>query len=144
CSIKVVIAILFLLIPQLVAAHFVNVKHTMTNIRCGPGLYYPVKLIILKRDIPLEVISNFEDWYEICDFEGNIGWIHRSLVNNRRYALIKADGYGYTKPGKNSKKVLKIDRGVSIYIKKCKQDFCHASVKNLTFWIEKNQLWGIE
>ncbi|MGL9731234.1 MAG: hypothetical protein ACR5KX_00045 [Wolbachia sp.] len=41
------------------------------------------------------MIEEFENWKKVCDIKEDCGWIKSNLLNNRCYAMIKEDTYGY-------------------------------------------------
>jgi SH3-like domain-containing protein len=61
------------------AAERFTVIGKLVNIRSGPGTKYDV-LWQAEMYYPIDVIEESGDWYKFKDFEGDIGWIHKSLV----------------------------------------------------------------
>ena len=59
---------------------FVSLKSDDANIRVGPSVNYPIKLKYVFQNLPLEIIDEFDVWRKSKDHEGNIGWIHKSLI----------------------------------------------------------------
>ena len=56
------------------------VNSETANIRSGPGTEYDV-LWQIERYHPVLVIEKKGNWYKFKDFEGDIGWIHSSLLD---------------------------------------------------------------
>ena len=67
---------------------FVSLKSNDVNIRVGPSINYPIKLKYVYQNLPLEIIDEFDVWRKSRDHEGNIGWVHKSLIKGERHILI--------------------------------------------------------
>jgi SH3-like domain-containing protein len=52
---------------------------TLANIRSGPGTNHEV-LYEAEKFYPVVILNKTGNWYQIEDYEGDIGWIHKSLV----------------------------------------------------------------
>ena len=66
---------------------FVSLKSNDANIRVGPSINYPIKLKYIFENLPLEIIDEFDVWRKSRDQEGNIGWVHKSLIKGDRYII---------------------------------------------------------
>ena len=69
------------------AAAMVMVKEK-ANIRKGPGLKFKVLWTAYKY-YPLEVIGKRGRWLKVRDFEGDIGWVARSIVAESPAVVVK-------------------------------------------------------
>ena len=67
---------------------FVSLKSDDANIRVGPSVNYPIKLKYVFQNLPLEIIDEFDVWRKSRDHEGNIGWVHKSLIKGDRSILV--------------------------------------------------------
>lgn len=68
------------------------VKATKANIRSGPGTDYEA-IWQVYRFMPFEKVgtSLSGDWYAVRDMDGDIGWIHKTLVTNKyRCGVVKS------------------------------------------------------
>ena len=57
-----------------------TVVGTIANIRSGPGTNHEI-LCQAEKYYPLNLVKRSGNWYKVEDFEGDVGWIHKSLVN---------------------------------------------------------------
>jgi SH3-like domain-containing protein len=48
--------------------------------RKGPGKDYPAVLVYHARGLPVQVVDETTDWRRICDPQGGLYWVHRSMV----------------------------------------------------------------
>ena len=51
----------------------------IANIRSGPGDHFAI-IWNAEKYYPLEIVEVSGAWYRFTDFEGDEGWIHKSLV----------------------------------------------------------------
>ena len=63
------------------AQSMVSVKGSTVNMRSGPGTH-TVVLWALDQGYPLQVIQRKDGWLQVKDFEGDTGWVARSLMGN--------------------------------------------------------------
>ena len=50
----------------------------------GPGLDYRILWIYGPAGVPVQVIAETREWRKICDPDGAVAWVHRSVVSSRR------------------------------------------------------------
>jgi SH3-like domain-containing protein len=62
---------------------FVSLKSNEVNLRVGPSTNYPIELTYITKNLPVEVIDEFDAWRKIKDHQKTIGWLHKSF-NSRR------------------------------------------------------------
>ena len=71
-----------------VAAERVAVSVDKANIRAKPETSSDT-LWQVEKYYPLQVIEKKGGWYRVKDFEGDGGWIHRSLVDDTPSVIVK-------------------------------------------------------
>ena len=107
----------FLLVSIALGANPVNAQRLsvdadIANIRAGPGTDDPVIWQVEKYH-PLEVLQQQGDWYLFKDFEGDRGWIHRSLLADTRTVIVIKDQCNVRSgPGTDTPIHFTVDRGV--------------------------------
>src|SRR5690606_30718590 len=68
---------------------FVTLATDEVNLRTGPGLRYPVKLVIKRSGLPVEIIREFDIWRQVRDVDGEEGWVHKSMLSGRRSVIVR-------------------------------------------------------
>ena len=154
--IKIIILILFLFISLNNYAktgsvtgfelpRFVSLKSNDVNLRVGPSVNYPIKLKYIQKNLPIEIIDEFDVWRKIQDHENNIGWIHKSLIKGERFILTVNNNENvkniYNRP--NGKLVGLIRSNNIINLKNCLIDWCYISHIEISGWISKDYIWGV-
>ncbi len=125
---------------------YVSLKSNDANIRVGPSKNYPIEIKYIKKNYPLKVLEEYEEWRKVEDFKKNIGWIHKSLISGTRTGIVLS----------NDNKTIKllntldgdiigeIGKGNIVFLEKCKTDWCFISSGNYKGWIDKKYIWGIK
>ena len=125
---------------------FVTLRADEANLRTGPGVQYPVEWVYQRKEIPLEVIAEFETWRKVRDWQGAQGWMHQSMLESKRTAVIT----GLTrslraKMDANSAVVAEIDVDVVGRIVECPQGagWCRLSFGNHDGWLRRAEIGGV-
>ena len=125
---------------------FVSLKTEPVYMRRGPGIRYPILWVFQKRALPLEILREFNTWREVRDLEGDIGWIHQSMLSGIRTGIVKSNLIPLHK-GSNIKSEIigKLEKGIVLSLETCpeKISFCYVKVKNIKGWVNKDGLWGL-
>ena len=151
--------IIFLILTNVISLHaqtlgtetgfklprYVSLKSNDSNLRVGPSVNYPIKLKYVIANIPIEIIDEYKDWRKINDYEGKEGWLHKSLLQGYRFALISAPYQEsvqvYHKP--KGDVIGKIGNKNIVKINKCLKNWCLIKYKQYKGWVNKINLWGI-
>ena len=124
---------------------FVSLRSNKVFVRTGPALRYPIKWVFVRKNMPIEIIQEFDTWRKIRDVAGEEGWIHQSLLSGRRTAIVMPeDGVMMLKKAElQTTPVAKLERGVVFHLKECKGSWCFGEAGSFNGWIEKKSLWGV-
>ena len=124
---------------------FVSLKSNDVNLRIGSSTNYPIILKYTIKALPVEVIDEYQVWRKINDIEGNQGWIHKTLIQGDRYAIINQEYNSsvqiYSKPKGN--KIGKIGKFNIVKINTCLLKWCQINYKQFKGWVNKENLWGV-
>ena len=124
---------------------FVSLKSENSNLRIGPSINYPIKLNYVIANIPIEVVDEYKDWRKINDYEGNIGWLHKSLIKGDRFAIVSTpyqeSAQVFNKP--KGETIGKIGKKNILKINRCLKDWCQIKYDHHKGWVNKLNLWGV-
>ena len=122
---------------------YVSLKSNDVNLRVGPSINYPIKLKYIKKNLPIEVVDEYNVWRKVKDHENNIGWIHKSLIKGDRFILTNNKNVKniYNRP--NGKLVGVIKSNNIINLENCLVDWCYISHVEISGWISKDYVWGV-
>ena len=125
------------------AEYYMTLRNDKVNLRQGPSLQHPVKLIYNKKYLPVLVTDKSYNFRKILDHENNSGWIHISQLSKKKAALNTSNGSMiFKRPSKFSKPVATADKGRLFLIKKCKKSWCRVKTGKFTGWVQKQYLKG--
>jgi SH3-like domain-containing protein len=124
---------------------FVSIKSDEVNARKGPGVNYEIVNVYEYKWLPVEIIGEYDTWKKIKDPDGDEGWIHTSILSNKRHVYIKAKSAKQMhKSDSNSSRIIaNLMPGLICQLKKCKGIWCKVSCKGKTGWTKREFLWGI-
>ena len=122
--------------------YFLSLKYNKVNVRYGPGLDYPIKFIYLKKNFPLKIIDEKENFRKIIDYKNNGGWVHRSQLKKGNSLIVLEEKILFNNFTKYSKPVAVIKSGRMLIIKKKENKWFKVVTANYTGWIDNENLWG--
>jgi SH3-like domain-containing protein len=87
---RLFVAVMVLLLAAAEArAEEVMINNKDAKVRNGPGTTYTV-LWKPRLYTPMEVLAKHADWYAVRDVEGDVGWVHDSVVSKDAAAIVTA------------------------------------------------------
>lgn len=124
---------------------FVSLKSGEVNVRTGPGTRYPIQWVYRREGWPVEIVEEFDQWRKIRDIEGSAGWVHKTMLDGRRNALIrgKEERILRSEPEESSRPVLKAKPMVLVRVVECGAQWCRVQAQSRKAWLRKTYLWGI-
>lgn len=125
---------------------FVSLRQGRANLRSGPGTRYPIDWIFQRRDLPVEVIAEFEIWRKIRDWQGTEGWVHETFLSSKRTIVVIGERRRLrADPDPKSPAVALLDPDVIARLITCPhaQDFCKVEVQNYQGWLKRSEFWGV-
>ncbi len=122
---------------------FMSLKNKKVNVRYGPGLDYPIKFVFNKKNYPVEIIDEKENFRKILDFKKNSGWIHRSQLKKSRSFITLDTVILFSDSTKFSRPIAKIESGRLLIKKKCNLNWCRVETGEYKGWVLKENLWGL-
>lgn len=123
---------------------FVSLATGEVNLRTGPGMRYPVKLVVRKSGLPVEIVREFDVWRQVRDIDGDEGWVHKSMLSGRRSVIVKTQVQTLLRKADNgAKPVAKLEPGVIARLETCKDAWCEVNASGYNGWIKKETIWGV-
>ena len=122
---------------------YMSLKNKKVNVRYGPGLDYPIKFVFNKKNYPVEIIDEKENFRKILDFKKNSGWIHRSQLKKSSSFIALDTLILFSDSTKFSRPIAKIESGRLLNKKKCNLNWCRVETGEYKGWVLKENLWGL-
>jgi SH3-like domain-containing protein len=95
--------------------------------------------------LPVEIVAQYDVWRKVRDAEGTTGWVHASMIAERRTVEVTA-----AKPvpvrrsdDLRSPILALAQKGVVAKLEACEADACEIEAGDTQGWIEKKNIWGV-
>ncbi len=124
---------------------FVSLRSSEVYVRTGPGQKFPVQWIFTKKGIPVEITLEYDVWRKIKDFEGQEGWVHKSLLSGKRTGFAQSEKQIplHIKSKENSNIQAYLEPKVLIHIALCDGTWCRVNAAGYKGWLKQSSIWGV-
>jgi SH3-like domain-containing protein len=123
---------------------FVSLRSDQVNLRVGPGETYPIQWVLTRKEMPVEIIREFEHWRMIRDGQGTEGWVHERMVSGKRGVVVKGGIRALHKqPDPASEIVARAEPGVFARLVECRGVWCRIEAVEITGWVQRGEIWGV-
>ncbi len=126
--------------------YYASFRGNETNVRAGPGQNYPVKFTYKIKGIPVRVISEYDNWNEVEDYEKQTGWVSQSLLTKKRTAMVQIKGdfiNMHAKPNEKSRVIFHLENFVIVDLLGCKDSWCNIKVQGKKGWARSDFFYGV-
>ena len=124
---------------------FVSLHADKVNLRSGPGRRYPIEWVLTRKDMPVEVTAQFEQWRRIRAWDGTAGWVQQQMVGGKRYVVVEkgTERPLYRQPDPNSGVAARAEPGVIARLLECRGPWCRIETPDVSGWMRRADLWGV-
>ena len=122
---------------------FYSLKASEANVRTGPGLNFPIKWMLIVKNMPLEVVDIHENWYKVRDQENKVGWLHKSLLSYKRYFIVTKDRVQLYRNPKYPHFSYYLEENVRGRLLSCRRKWCKVKIGKAKGWLKKEDFWGV-
>src|SRR3954452_17337838 len=67
---------------------FVSLHADKVNLRTGPGDRYPIEWVLTRKEMPVQIVAEFEHWRRVRDYQGTEGWVHERMLAGKRAVVV--------------------------------------------------------
>lgn len=127
------------------STQWVSLSYGRTYGRAGPGRDYPIRWEYHRKNLPLLLLRRASEWSRVQDVDGDITWMHNSLLSdNRPTAIVIATEPVplYALGTKKQKTLARLAPGVVLRIESCQDIWCTVRIKDKKGRVRANTLWG--
>jgi len=123
---------------------FASLRSDKVHLRTGPGIRYPVDWVFVQRDMPVEIVAEFDNWRKVRDWQGTEGWVHRSLLSGRRTALVRGGIQPLRRdPSGESALIARVEERAVGHVIECAPAWCRIEIAKVRGWVRKDHIWGV-
>lgn len=124
------------------SAERLAVSVSIANIRSGPGKNYDI-LWAVEKYHPLNVFQKSGQWYHFRDFEGDEGWIHKSLLRKISSVITTKENCNIRSgPDTHFDISFAVEKGIPFKVLKRKGKWIHIQhADGDKGWIHESLVW---
>lgn len=135
--------LVFVIFSSTASAKRLSVGADKANVRSGPGTGHQI-LWSVGKYYPVDTVKESGEWLQVRDFEGDMGWIHGSLLQETPAVIVKGDIVNVREgPGTDFKVLFQAEQGVSFKLLERKEKWLkvqHADGE--VGWLHQSLAWG--
>jgi SH3-like domain-containing protein len=130
--------------PNQKLPRFVSLRSDLVNLRVGPGENYPIEWVLTRKEMPVEVVREFEHWRMIRDWQGTEGWVHERMLTVKRAVAVKGTVRALHRlPDAASEIVARAEPGVFARLIECRGSWCRIEAADISGWVQRSEVWGV-
>lgn len=123
---------------------FVSLRSDEVNLRVGPGENYPIEWVFKRKDMPVEIIEQYQNWRRVQDWQGEKGWVLDRMITAKRQVVIEGATRGlYKEPDPNSRLVARAEPGVIARLIDLRGPWCNIQAGAYRGWVRRDEVWGV-
>ncbi len=116
------------------------------NLRSGPGMQYPIQWVYHRRDLPVQILREFEVWRLIQEQDGTKGWVHEATLTGRRGFVVQGgEQVLRASAAATAGPVAMLEPGVVGHVRHCDAaaDWCDVQAGDYHGWLKREAMYGI-
>jgi SH3-like domain-containing protein len=124
---------------------FASLRSDDVNMRAGPGTRYRIEWVYKRRDMPVEIMREYDVWRWVRDPEGTEGWVHTATLTQRRSFIVRhADADMRSSASDTASVVAVVKVNVIGRIRSCEATsaWCFVQVGSYRGYLRRDQFWG--
>ena len=132
-------------VTGLAVPRYVSLAKGKVNFRVGPGDQYPIEWEVTRRNMPVQVIEEYDVWRKIRDYEGVEGWVHSRMLSGKRALIaVKPGATLHEAQSFDSPPVARMAPTAVALLEHCESGWCRVSAQGYEGWIHHETVWGTE
>ena len=125
---------------------WVSIKSSPARARRGPGLDHQIMWEYRAAGLPVQVVAETRDWRKVCDPEGNVAWVHRTITSGRRTAFNRAAQPLdlRSRPDEEAGVRARLAARAVITLDRCEDGWCRLQSGRTEGWAPAEALFGVQ
>jgi len=125
---------------------WISLKSSKVRARQGPGLDYRILWEYRTAGLPVQVIAETREWRKICDPDGSVAWIHRTVASSRRSVFNRSDTPVaiFSNRAETSPVRATISPQSLVGLDECEEGWCRVRSGKVRGWIPERGIFGIQ
>ncbi len=125
---------------------WLSLKSSEVRARHGPGLDYRILWEYRASGLPVQVVAETREWRKICDPDGAVAWVHRSVVSSRRSVFNTSDAPVPVHASRSETSALRarLAPRALVGIDECEDGWCEVRARRLRGWVRESAVFGAQ
>ena len=125
---------------------WLSLKSAEVHARVGPGLDHRILWEYRVSGLPVQVIAETTEWRKICDPDGAVAWVHRSVVSSRRSVFNASSEEVAIHSGKSETSTVRarLSPRSRVPIDECEEGWCRVRAGRLRGWVRQGEVFGAQ
>jgi SH3-like domain-containing protein len=123
---------------------WLSLKSDEVRARAGPGLDYRILWEYRATGLPVQVVAETSDWRKICDPEGAVAWVHRSVVSSRRNVFNPSEEALAIRARRSERSpvLAHLSPHALVSVETCEAGWCEVRARRLSGWVREESVFG--
>lgn len=123
---------------------WLTLKSSVVRARMGPGTDYRILWEYHAKGLPVQVVAETREWRKVCDPEGSVVWLHRSVVSPRRSAFNPSTGEIPIYAGRSATSATRarLSPRSIVSLDDCQDGWCHVGGRKVHGWVQASAVFG--
>jgi SH3-like domain-containing protein len=123
---------------------WISLKSDKVSARQGPGMDYKILWQYRARHLPVQVIAETREWRKICDPDGSVAWIHRTVASGRRAVFNPETTELAVRTGRSDMASLRarLSPRSIVSLDSCKDGWCRIQARKVKGWVRADSVFG--
>lgn len=116
------------------------------NLRVGPGTRYPIDWVYHRRDLPVEILRELDDWRLVQDQDSVRGWVRAPTLTPRRgFVVREAERVLRSTAADTASPVARLKPGVIGRVRSCGAGsvWCEVEVATYRGFLKRDEMFGV-
>lgn len=125
---------------------WLSLKSSEVRARYGPGLDYRILWEYRASGLPVQVVAETREWRKICDPDGAVAWVHRSVVSSRRSVFNASPREIAIHAGRSETSPVRarLSPRALISTTGCEDGWCRVRVRRMQGWVRQTAVFGAQ
>lgn len=125
---------------------WISLKSSEVRARKGPGLDYEILWEYRAAGLPVQVIAETRHWRKICDPDGAVAWIHRSVASGRRHVFNATPREIPIRAARTEDAAVRarLQPRSLVAIDACADGWCEVRARKLRGWVAEGAVFGTQ
>jgi SH3-like domain-containing protein len=122
---------------------FVSLKVGIAHGREGPSQDHRIAWRYTRQGLPLRVTAEAPGWRRVEDPDGEVTWMHQSLLSGRRTVIVRAGAHLRIRPDEGANIEAVAEPGVILDLERCADGWCRLEAQGHHGWVRADAIWGL-